>query len=75
MQGCWKITCIDNPLSRNGSPALCISSFGTLPYYLDPEESQPKTDGTSEIYTLFYPYRVYMQNQGCHDKMCALRFD
>ena len=33
--------------------ALYISSFGTLPY-LDPEGIQPKTDGTAEIYGLFY---------------------
>ena len=38
-------------------PALCISSFGTLPY-LDPEGIQPKTDGTAEIYAPFY---LYMQ--------------
>ena len=43
--------CIDNhnsgTLSRNGGPALCSSSFGTLPH-LDPERIQPKTDGTAE---------------------------
>ena len=39
-------------IPRNGGPALCISSVGTLPY-LDPEGIQPKTDGTAEIYTLF----------------------
>ena len=38
-------------------PALCTSSFGTLPY-LNPEGVQPKTVGTAEIYPLpfFFTY-------------------
>ena len=38
-------------LSRNGGPALhvCTSSFGTSPH-LDTGETQPKTDGTAEMY-------------------------
>ena len=43
---------------RNGGPALCTSSFGTIPY-LDPEGIQPKTDDTAEIYVPFY---LYMHN-------------
>ena len=49
---------IDNHDSGYLGMAVCISSFGTLPY-LDPEGIQPKTDGTAEFYALF---DLYVQN-------------
>ena len=50
---CYGIDNHNRGLSRNGSPTLSISSFGTLPY-LDPEGIQPRTDGTGKVYALFY---------------------
>ena len=51
---------VEHPISENpgytlgnGSPALCTSSFGTLPH-LDPEGIQPKANGIAEICTPFY---------------------
>ena len=44
--------------TRNGTAALCTSSFGTL-QHLDQKGIQPKTDGTAEVYAPFY---LYMHN-------------
>ena len=49
---------IDNHDSGYLGMAIQLYVFGTLPY-LDPEETQPKTDGTAEIYAPFY---LYMHN-------------
>ena len=47
-------------LSRNGSPALCTSSFETLPH-LDPEGIQPKLMAHPKS-TPHLTYIIIMQN-------------